>query len=350
MVHTLAEAYLHQLDEFAIRIAGNMGIRWYALSYLAGFLVAWLFLRWMARTGRTPLRPEMVGDFMVWAMASVMIGGRLGYVLFYDQSLLGFTSDFPFWNVLAIHRGGMASHGGIIGVIIGCILFARRRGISALNLFDMGAVGTGAGFFLGRIANFVNAELWGKRLPDSMQSYAPGGAAEAPWWSVKYPQELLRWAEGATPFFAERMEALRAGVGSLVDPGPEYLAHVAEAARRGEAEIVTAVKPLLTAYYPSQLFQSLTDGLLVTLILVLLWWRPRKPGVIGASYLVAFGAMRIATEVFRQPDEGVALLLGLSRGQALSILIVAVGLILLPIFARRDVEKIGGFGKREPSA
>ena len=135
----LAESYLHRLDPFAIQFGNGFGIRWYGLAYAVGFVIAWLILRWFARTNRSPLEPQQAGDFMFTAIIGVLVGGRLGYVLFYAPHLLvDFRATLPFWGIFAINDGGMASHGGIIGVILACLWFARRRGVSMLHLMDMG--------------------------------------------------------------------------------------------------------------------------------------------------------------------------------------------------------------------
>jgi phosphatidylglycerol:prolipoprotein diacylglycerol transferase len=118
------------------------------------------------------------------------------------------------------------------------------------------------------------------------------------------------------------------------------------AAGEGNQQVIETVQPLLTAYYPSQLIQALTDGPILMAALVVAWWGPRKPGVVGSWFLISYGVMRILTEFARQPDEGVAGLvtpLGeLSRGQVLSILMTLVGVVALVICARREVEPIGG--------
>ena len=119
MAVLLAEAYLHRLDPFAVEFPASWqnlpfvpeGIRWYGLAYLAGFIIAWLFIRWLARTGRSPIPERAVGDLMIYLVIGVLVGGRLGYCLFYDPHLLiEFEKTFPFWGLLGIHRGGMASH------------------------------------------------------------------------------------------------------------------------------------------------------------------------------------------------------------------------------------------------
>jgi phosphatidylglycerol:prolipoprotein diacylglycerol transferase len=334
----LAEAYLHRFDPFAIRFPAGWplgGIRWYGLAYLAGFAVAWLMIRSLAVKHRTTIPARMVPDLMIYVLMGVLIGGRLGYCIFYDPGLLTeFTRDFPFWGVLAIHRGGMASHGGMIGVVIACWLFAVRSHVSKLHLFDVAALACPPGLFFGRLANFVNAELKGTPLPQSMQ-------ANPPWWSIKYPDEILSWG----PERAADLQSLHA-----IIPGNEtFVPNVVQAAVDGNQQVIATLRPLLTAYYPSQLIQALTDGPILLAILVIVWWKPRKPGVVGSWFLISYGIMRILTEFVRQPDQGVAGLvtpLGeLSRGQVLSALMVLIGLVCLVFSSRREVDPIGGLVK-----
>ncbi len=269
----------------------------------------------------------------------MLVGGRLGYCVFYDPRLLvDFTPSFPDWGVLAIHKGGMASHGGMLGVIVACCIFAVRSHISKLHLIDVTTLICPPGLFLGRLANFINAELWGRALPESMQG-------SPPWWSVKYPQEILETS------FKDKLGDLE-GLRSVVSGGELFYANVVRAAGEGNQQVIDTVQPLLTAYYPSQIIQALTDGPILMAALVVAWWGPRKPGVVGSWFLISYGIMRILTELARQPDAGVAGLdtpLGeLSRGQVLSILMTLVGVVGLVICARREVEPIGGL-LRTPS-
>ena len=156
MLHVLADAYLHRLDPFAIQFTESFGLRWYGLSYAAGFLLGWWMMRWIARTGRSSLTVESVGDLMFYVIAGVLVGGRVGYAAFYDPALfIDFDDGFPFWGLLALTKGGMASHGGMIGVIAACYIFAWRRRISATRLLDAGAFVSTPGLCLGRLANFV---------------------------------------------------------------------------------------------------------------------------------------------------------------------------------------------------
>ncbi len=327
----LADAYIHRLDPYAIQFTGTFGIRWYGLSYAMGFLVAWLIVRWMARANRTPLSVVATGDLMYAIIGGVIVGGRLGYAMFYQPSLFGFSADFPFWRMLAIWDGGMASHGGILGVIVACLLFAVRQGVPRLHVLDIAAFLAPPGLGFGRVANFVNAELWGKALP-------PAGQADPPWWSVKYAQEITHWRAPDDLARLEQLEPLRAMIGG----DATFRASIVDAVRAGNEQVTAVVEPLLTAYYPSQLVQALAEGPVLLGAVALIWLRPRKPGVIGASWLLIYGVLRVLTEGIRQPDDGVALLAGLSRGQVLSVVMILVGAVSIVVCARRDVERMGG--------
>ena len=155
--------FLHTFDPFAIQFTENFGIRWYGLAYLAGFLLGYLFVIRLSKLKRSPIPITKVGDFIFAMVLSVLLGGRLGYCLFYRPELFfDFSSTIPFWGVLAIHEGGMASHGGVIGFIAGCILFGRKHKYPIGHLFDLTLVGIFLGVFFGRIANFINGELYGR--------------------------------------------------------------------------------------------------------------------------------------------------------------------------------------------
>ena len=348
----LADAYLHQLDPFVIEFPASWqnlslvpdGIRWYGLSYMAGFILAWLFFRWMAVTKRSTLpTASAAADLLFYIILGVLVGGRLGYVLFYQPSLLvDFQGGFPFWGLLAVNTGGMASHGGMIGVIIACWLFARRHKISPLHLYDLSVLAAPLGMGMGRLANFMNAELWGKALPAARQSFPKSNPPiEQPWWSVKYPEEILTW-NPAIRFDQDRLSELNQ-LTSVVGGGDRFYSNVVEAVQVGDQAVIAVVEPLLTAYYPSQIIQAIIAGPVILAILVLLWLRPRKPGVVGGTFFIAYGTLRILTELLRQPDEGVDLLFGmLSRGQVLSILMVIAGIAVVVFCQRRNVERIGG--------
>jgi len=327
----LAESYIHTLDPVLLPIAGGFAIRWYGLAYVTGFLIGWLLLRWMGATRRSALDPLQLGDFVTAIIIGVLIGGRLGHAILYEPAMFWtFESSVPFWNLLAIHRGGMASHGGIVGVIVACIWTARRHRVPAWHLVDLAAFAAPAGLGLGRAANLINGELWGRPLPESMR-------ADPPAWSIKYPTEILQ----SNFAHAEKLESMR----HLVDPARPFPRSLVEAAYSGHQAVIERLAPLLTPHWPSQLFQALTDGPLLMAVLVCVWWRPRKPGVVASWFVMAYGAFRFLTEQFREPDEGVFWLGPLTLPMLLSVAMVLVGVAMLRFTATRATAAVGGLGR-----
>ena len=156
-----------EFDPVAIHI-GPLPIRWYGLAYVAGILLGWLYARNLVNARslwpheKPPATHVQLDDFIVWATLGIVLGGRIGYVLFYEFS--GFMAD-PL-SILAVWNGGMSFHGGFLGATLAMILFARRRGLPVWSLFDLVAAAAPIGLFFGRIANFINGELWG-RLSDA---------------------------------------------------------------------------------------------------------------------------------------------------------------------------------------
>jgi phosphatidylglycerol:prolipoprotein diacylglycerol transferase len=145
------------IDPVAISL-GPIDIRWYALAYIAGLVLGWRFLLRMAKSGDAALSVKQVDDFIVWATIGVVIGGRLGYALFYRP---GYYSE-NLVEVLYVWQGGMAFHGGLTGVVAAVLLFSRKHKLNLFGVADMIAVAAPLGLFFGRIANFINAELWGR--------------------------------------------------------------------------------------------------------------------------------------------------------------------------------------------
>jgi len=154
------------IDPIAIAI-GPLAIRWYALAYVAGLLGGWFIARRFAARANlwgTLTQPTAtdVDDLIVWVALGVVLGGRIGYVLFYNfRSYLDDPAE-----ILAVWRGGMSFHGGFLGAILAILLFARSHGLNGLTMLDLAAVVTPIGLFFGRIANFINGELWGRPAPD----------------------------------------------------------------------------------------------------------------------------------------------------------------------------------------
>ena len=137
---------------------GPLAVRWYSLAYIAGLLLGWRLLRQLVQRDPKVASLEDADDFLVWAMLGVILGGRLGYVLFYN---FGIYLNNPL-SILAVWQGGMSFHGGLLGVIVATILFCRRRGIDLWLFADRVAVVSPIGLFFGRLANFINGELYGR--------------------------------------------------------------------------------------------------------------------------------------------------------------------------------------------
>ena len=318
---------VHTLDPFAIEISSGFGIRWYGISYAAGFFLGWLLLRELARRGRIGLTMLQVSDLMTYLIMGVVIGGRVGHVVFYEPHLLiTFHSSLPWWGLLDIHKGGMSSHGGIIGSMIASVLFARRVRLPILHLFDCVAFVAPFGLCFGRLANWVNGELWGKPLPESMQ-------ANPPWWAVKYPAEILE-----SNFPVVKLASLQ----SLVNPADPLPEAVYRAAYLHRTDVLAKLEPLLTAYYPSNFIQAFTDGPILLLVMVIVWLNPRRPGVIAGVFLVTYGAARTTSEQFRQIDDGVFMIGSLTLPMLLSLAMIAAGIALIVLASRQAIKPMGG--------
>ncbi|MGP9819110.1 prolipoprotein diacylglyceryl transferase [Salinarimonas sp. NSM] len=176
-----------EIDPVAIAI-GPIAIRWYALAYIAGLLLGWWGARRLVRADRLwgdVRRPDAIAidDLVVWVAIGLILGGRLGYVLFYN--LDAYLAN-PL-EILAVWRGGMAFHGGLLGALVAMLLFARARRLPALPIFDVVAVVTPIGLFFGRIANFINGELWGRPAPDVSWAVVFPFAGDVP----RYPSQLI---------------------------------------------------------------------------------------------------------------------------------------------------------------
>jgi phosphatidylglycerol:prolipoprotein diacylglycerol transferase len=323
---SLLAAWTHDLDPCAVHAFGRCLVRWYGLSYVASFVAAWLILRELIRRGRTRMSdPGRAADLVFAGAVGAIAGGRIGYVLLYDPQLLWtFGSAPPWWGLLMINRGGMASHGGIVGVIVAAWWFARREKIGFFHATDLVALAAPAGLFFGRLANFINGELLGRVV-------APPGEP-APSWAVRYPQELLT---GHAPELTLGQQAELARLASDVAPGADTayakLVAVVDAVQSGAPGVAERLAPLLAARHPSQLYQAAAEGLVLGAVLWIAMARTRLVGVVGALFVLVYGALRVATEHWRLPDDHLAAPepLGLSRGQWYSLAMIVAGVLLL---------------------
>jgi phosphatidylglycerol---prolipoprotein diacylglyceryl transferase len=249
-----------QFDPIALSL-GPIAVRWYGLMYLVGFALFWWLGRLRAREAWRGMSRQDVEDLLFFGVLGVIIGGRLGYVLFYKP---GYYFANPL-EALMVWQGGMASHGGVIGVIVVMWLFARARGRSFLQVADFVVPLLPLGLMAGRIGNFINGELWGRPADPNVWP-----------WAMIFPQ---------------------AGDG--------------------------------LPRHPSQLYQAALEGLLLFVLLWLFSRRQRPAGDVGAAFLVGYGVLRFIAEFGREPDAFLGLLaLRLSMGQWLSLPMILAGIVL----------------------
>src|SRR5690606_1549152 len=180
-----------EIDPVLVQI-GPFAIRWYALAYVAGLIIGWQLMMYFARDKHSRITPKQADDFLIWATLGVLLGGRLGYVLFYKP---GYYLANPS-EIFMIWQGGMSFHGGFLGVVIATILYCRFQKITILDFGDLLATVVPIGLFFGRIANFINAELYGRVSDVPWAMVFPGGGSEA-----RHPRQLYEAAlEGALLF------------------------------------------------------------------------------------------------------------------------------------------------------
>jgi phosphatidylglycerol---prolipoprotein diacylglyceryl transferase len=300
--------YLHNLDPFIFRLWDNVGPRWYGLAYVLAFICGYALLTRFSKRGYLDLSPSAVGDFVTWtALFGVMVGGRLGYVFFYRPDML----REPL-SILKVWEGGMSSHGGMLGVVLFSLYYARRHKLTWTNLGDNLVVAVPIGLFLGRCANFINGELYGR-------------IANVPW-AMQFPKELL---ETANAVEAERaLAACR-----QIDPSLSTVEPIVEAVRTNP-QVAEALRGILTPRHPSQLYEAFLEGVVLFAILWFVRTRTRTPnGFLTGLFMICYAIFRIVVEYFREPD---APLVGMfTRGQFFSFFVVALGVGFIVTAKRR---------------
>lgn len=273
---------------FSISIFGiELALRWYALAYLVGLIAGWRIIVALMRRpnlwpgNRAPIEPNRIEDLLTLVIMGVIVGGRLGFVLFYEPA---YYLQNPL-EILKVWQGGMSFHGGFAGVIVAGLWFCRKHGAPALQMSDAMALVAPIGLLLGRIANFVNAELWGR--PTDLP------------WGVIFPGAAAQDCAGRLPGACAR--------------------------------------------HPSQLYEAGLEGVVLGLVL---WWMAgrgalRRPGLVTALFLIGYGLSRFLVEFVRQadlqfitPDNPLGHVVGgavwgLSMGQLLSLPMIMAGLFLI---------------------
>ncbi|HTB03766.1 MAG TPA: prolipoprotein diacylglyceryl transferase [Bradyrhizobium sp.] len=264
-------------NSIAIAI-GPIAIRWYALAYIGGIVLGWIYARSLVKNdglwgGVAPITLPQLDDFILWVTLGIILGGRTGYVLFYN---------FPFFiehplEIVELWKGGMSFHGGFLGCVAAVILFCRAHDIPILSLGDITTAVGPIGLFLGRIANFINGELWGRQADPTLP------------WAMVFPNDALQLPR-----------------------------------------------------HPSQLYEAGLEGIVLFTILAVMirMGALKRPGLILGSFIMLYGLARIAGEHFREPDPQLGFLWGgLTMGMLLSVPMLVAGAILIVLAWRRKAPK-----------
>ena len=292
--------YVHDLDPLIFRLWDNVGPRWYGLAYVLAFVCSYFIYRQLARRGFADLPVSKVGDFITGAaLFGVIVGGRLGYVLFYKPEML----REPL-SILRVWEGGMSSHGGMLGLLAFTFYYAWRHKISWTNLGDNLVVTAPIGLFFGRCANFINGELYGRATNVS--------------WAMQFPKEL-------TENVGEAERAIIAC--RQIDPSLNSSDAIVAAVRH-EPQVKEVLRGILTPRHPSQLYEAFFEGIVLFAILWLVRTRMRQQnGVLTGLFFICYAIFRIVVENFREPDA--ALIAGFTRGQFFSFFLIALGLAIV---------------------
>lgn len=292
--------YIHNLDPVLLPITDGLQVRWYGFAYLMGFVCGFLLLRHMAKKNLWVLKPEQTGDFMAaLGILGVFVGGRLGSILFYqipEDGLQPFLDD-PLL-VFKVWKGGMASHGGILGIVIFTWFYAKKHKVSWTGLGDGVCVVAPIGLFFGRVANFINGELYGR-------------VAHGVSWAMKFPLSI------PNEKFMEVWDECVAVDPELGRYHPSF--ELLLSASRENEEVLQVLGSYVEPRHPSQLYEAFLEG---ALLFGILWWvrvrYPKAPhGMITGLFFGLYAMFRIIGEQFREPDA--AMVWVFTKGQFFSL-------------------------------
>ena len=256
----------------------QFSLRWYALAYIGGLVLGWRMMVWLMRrpalwpANRSPMRPEEPEELLTWMVLGVVLGGRLGFVLFYNPA---YYAQNPI-EILQVWQGGMSFHGGFLGVVIATILFTRSRGIALWQAADAVALAAPTGLLFGRLSNFINGELYGR--------------ATDVWWAMQFP---------TTDAYGRRDWT------NLTEPR-----------------------------HPSQLYEAFLEGLVLFIVMwaVALRGGLKRPSLMVGIFFFGYGASRFFVEFFRQWDPQLSEMVatyGITMGQILSLPMIVLGLLMI---------------------
>ncbi len=303
---TLLAYYIHQLSPYIVQFGEGFGLRWYGFAYVLAFFVGYQWYLYLAKRGYGEMVPEKVADFITFAAVfGVMLGGRLGWILFYgwDRVRAHPLDAFKIWE------GGMASHGGIMGLVIYTYVYARWHRISWPGVGDNLVVVAPIGIFFVRLANFINGELWGRVIT----------SPHPPSWAMQFPKELS---------------------------GSEGIYELVDRAYQHDPAALATLARTLPLRHPSQIYEALLEGAVLFTVLWIVRTRLRAPvGMLTGIFLAGYAVLRIIGEQFREPDVGIAFTWGLTRGQFLSLFLLVMGAAFIVYALRTRRYQLPGMRK-----
>jgi phosphatidylglycerol:prolipoprotein diacylglycerol transferase len=272
--------YLHQIDPIAFHL-GPVAVHWYGIMYLLAFGAAWLLGNRRVAAGRLPgVNAEAFSDLLFYSMVGVVLGGRIGYMLFYAPGAFFANPAL----LLRVWEGGMSFHGGLLGVLAASLWWCRKHATHFFDTMDFVAPLVPLGLGFGRLGNFIGAELWGKQTDGS--------------WGVVFPTSLPPQLAGLD---AATLQAMHAA---------------------GQLDAY--------ARHPSQLYQAALEGLVLFAVLWCVSAKPRGRYLVSGLFALLYGVFRFAVEFVRMPDNGLYVAWGwLTRGQLLSVPLIVLGLYLI---------------------
>jgi phosphatidylglycerol:prolipoprotein diacylglycerol transferase len=291
-------------DPVFLHLFGPIDLRYYGLMYVVAFVIGNMLLVRLARARMLPIPPEKVGDLIFSLILGVILGGRLGYCLFYKPELLLTIEVFKLWE------GGLAFHGGFLGVVVALIIYGLRNGVPNWRLADCLALATCPGIFAVRCANFINGELYGRVISEDEADSVP--------WAMRFPSDPAAQRE-------------------LMISGATARERELDLLRKLEDGTWDRVKDQVPLRHPSQVYEAIAEGLILGLVLLVVYRvtrkRPLGNGVYAGIFVAGYGFMRFFIEYYRQPDDhftkdkqGLGTVLwGFSMGQVLCFIMIVVG-------------------------
>lgn len=317
----IAEYYLHNLDPVLFQFTEKLAIRWYGLAYVLSFVLGFFLLRQLVRKGYSEMKEDQVADFITFcALFGVMLGGRLGYMLFYDFDNFIHAP----WVFFYFLQGGMASHGGILGLVAFTWFYARRHNLSWFGVGDNLVVVAPIGLLLVRLANFINGELYGRVTSVPWAMKFPGEMHDMPWFRLR--ELLMKTAMPNSEATIIAIQNKTEGAHIMLN---EVLNSVVVANRDGDVAVQAVLREFLEPRHPSQFYEAGLEGLALFAILlfVRLRWKNLYHGILTGLFFIFYAIFRISVENFREPDAD--LIWGLPRGQFYSLFMILIGVAFI---------------------